>query len=211
MINFSQWLMNIIQTIAIIIASGAAIYGINSWRREAKGRTILDLSEKTLALFYEAKDNITSIRNPANLSGKGSTRPKSDDETEEETKRFNQGYIVTERYNVLRHRFYELFSLKYTYMAVFGKENGKHFDELRKIINEIRIANYMLVTYYRNPQYNKPENFKSQQEFEKFHKGLQEHERVIWEHGDDDEINLRIDNIITEVEKVCELASKKAK
>ena len=48
---------------AIIIASITAIYGINAWRREYRGKKDIDLAEETLALFYKAKDAISAIRN----------------------------------------------------------------------------------------------------------------------------------------------------
>ncbi len=211
--NFLRWLGNnvitITQTVSIVIASCTAIYGISSWRREAKGRKILDLSEKTLALFYEAKDNIRSIRNPGGFIGEGSTREKASEETAEETKILNKAYAVVERYNKMSPKFNELFSLKYPFMAVFGKKNGKYFDDLRNIINEIFIASNMLYIHYRVPG---DRNFKTKEEEQKFLKEFQEQQKlrkVIWDVSDDDEINKRINNIIAEIEKVCESASRK--
>jgi len=206
MINFSQWLANnmlsVLQTISIAIASGTAIYGIVSWRVETIGKKKLDLSEKTLALFYEAKDNIRFIRNPTGFVDEGFTRKKGPDETEEETKRLNQAYVLIERYNKVSTKFNELFSLKYHFMAVFGKENCKYFDDLGRILNKIFIANRMLYNYYYNPETRRTASA-SQEDLQRFLEEFEEHEKIIWDYGDNDKINQSIDNIISNVEKVC--------
>jgi hypothetical protein len=205
-VSILQIVLTIIQSASIIVASFLAILGVNSWRRETVGKKKLDLAEKTLALFYEARDNIKFIRNPAGFIGEGSTRKKDDKESEEETKILNQAYVIIERNNKVSARFSELFSLKYHFMAVFGKDNSEYFEDLNKTLNKIFIANNMLYGYYLNPRTLRPV---SQENEARFLKGFEEHERIIWDIGDNDEINKKINEIITGVEKVCESASRK--
>lgn len=42
---------DVIKSLSIIIASIVAIYGINSWRREAKWKRKYELAEEVLSLF----------------------------------------------------------------------------------------------------------------------------------------------------------------
>jgi len=48
----------VLKELSLLIGIWVAIYGIDSWRREHKGKRQLELAEETLALFYEARDVI---------------------------------------------------------------------------------------------------------------------------------------------------------
>ena len=56
-------ILEIIESISLIIASITAIIGISAWRRELKGKKEYDLAEEALYLFYESRDRIRIIRN----------------------------------------------------------------------------------------------------------------------------------------------------
>ena len=61
--------LDIVESIAVILASLFAIHGINSWRREMKEKRKYEVAEEVLALFYEARDKISLIRMPAIMRG----------------------------------------------------------------------------------------------------------------------------------------------
>ena len=69
---------DILKSISIIIASGVAIYGINSWRREIKWKRKYELAEETLSLFYEVQDAISIIRSPFVSVSEGKTRKRQE-------------------------------------------------------------------------------------------------------------------------------------
>ena len=64
----------LIKNISIIIASWTAVYGIDQWRREYRGKRQAELAEEVLSLFYEAQDAVRHIRNPFGFGGEGASR-----------------------------------------------------------------------------------------------------------------------------------------
>lgn len=91
-------ILQVIKSIGVIIASGVAVLGINSWRREAKWKRKYELAEEVLSNFYEAYHAIQIIRSPFGFGHEGSSRPKQDSETKEESQIYNQAYISRERF-----------------------------------------------------------------------------------------------------------------
>lgn len=49
----------LIKNISLTLASLTAVYGIDQWRREHRGKRQAELAEDTLTLFYEAKMQYT--------------------------------------------------------------------------------------------------------------------------------------------------------
>ena len=72
----------LLRDISLIIVSWSAIYGIDSWRREYRGKRQIELAEDTLALFYQAQDIINWIRYPLSSADEGKSREVIDEETE---------------------------------------------------------------------------------------------------------------------------------
>ncbi len=187
-------ILDIIESIAIIIASLSAIYGINSWRKEMKGKKEYELAEEVLAHFYEAKDKISLIRSISGWSGEGKSRKPSQNETDEEKKILDQAHVVFERYQNNQDVFNKLQSLRYRFMAVFGRENGNPFIELNKIIIRILSSSRTLSRLY----FLRRQDDSTQNKIDKY-------EAIIYEgHNEPDEISQNIENILSEIEHICE-------
>ncbi|APD07981.1 hypothetical protein UJ101_02482 [Flavobacteriaceae bacterium UJ101] len=198
-INWSL-ILDILKSISVIIVSIVAIFGINSWRRETKWKRKYQLAEDTLSLFYEVKDSISIIRNPFSYTTEGNTRKKKENESIEETERLNRAYIILERFNDNKEPFYKLRTIKYRFITVFGKEYEKCFSDIDKIMNEIITASHFLGTRYWKDQGRK--KF-TEEEFEKHLERMHKYESCIWENYENDEINKQLNQIITQIEKVC--------
>lgn len=193
-------IFTIIQNISVIIAAIIAIYGINSWRREAKWKRKFKLAEEVLALFYDAKDKLQIIRSPFTFGDEGLTRIKTENETEKEKRIYDMAYVPFERYNANNETFQKLLSIKYRFLAVFGSEHSKPFEEIQKIINQILGSARMLATSYWKRQ---GENFTSDYHFQLHLKNMEKHESNIWFSEEDDEIAERVNKAILEIESVC--------
>ena len=194
--------VKILESIAIIlaslIASGTVIYGVNAWRREYIGKRKLELAEEVLALFYEARDVISYIRSPFGFAGEGSTRNAAPNESPEEKQINDNAYVVFERYNKRQDLFNKLYSMRYRYMAQFGKDSAKPFDDLHKIVNEIFVSARMLSHYWKEQGRRQ---WQSQAEFEKHLEEMRKHEAVFWEKSsDEDPIIPRVDEVISDIE-----------
>ncbi|MFC2067733.1 hypothetical protein ACFLTP_01790 [Chloroflexota bacterium] len=185
---------NIIESISIIIAAWAIFIGVNAWRREYVGKRNLELAEEVLSLFYEAKDVLKSIRSPFGFSGEGSTRKAAPNESPEEKKIYDKAFVTFERYNRRSDLFSKLYSMRYRYMARFGRDSIKPFDDLQDFVNEIQSAADML-TYYWTERASR-NTAQSETELGEIRK----YESIIWWKASKDVMSPKIEKIISDIE-----------
>ena len=133
-------IFDILQSTGVIIASVVAIWGINSWRREAKWKRKYELAEEVLANLYEAHQAIRIIRSPVSFGNEGASREKKENETAEETKIYDQAYISRERFERNKRSLEKLHSLKFRFIALYGKQYEEHFDKFNQAVNKIFFA-----------------------------------------------------------------------
>jgi hypothetical protein len=197
-------MLEFVKSLSIIVAAITAAYGINAWRRETRGKKEIDLAEEVLALFYEGKDKIQYVRNPFGRSDEGTSRKRGEHESEEISKILDQAYVVVERYNKVEDTFTKLRSRKYRFMALFGRETGKLFDDLNKILDEIMVSAHMLGSHYWQRQGRSP---MEGEEFERHLKEMHKHEAIFWAgYEEPDKVAQEVDNLISRVELVCSKA-----
>ena len=194
-------IFDIINSISIVIASSVAIYGITSWRREAKWKRKYELAEEVLSLFYEVKESFETIRSPFGHTGEGKTRKRAKNEDPEESEIFDSAYVVIERYEREKTPFIKLKSLKYRFMAVYGKEWGVPFEEILKLRNKILSAANRLGNRYWKDQGRRQS---TGEQFKKHLEKKHELEGVIWSNfEDEDKIREEIDSIIKKIDLIC--------
>ena len=107
---------DLLTAISVAIAAIAFVLGINAWKREFVGKRRIELAENVLALFYEAQDIIRGMRNPFSFGDEGSTRKRSELESEEESTILDSAYVVFERYQKKEKLFAELQSMPGVYV-----------------------------------------------------------------------------------------------
>ena len=197
----------ILQSISVITASIVTICGITSWRREAKWKRKYELAEEVLSLFYECKEKIAIIRSPHSYSKEGKTRKRGENESQEETERLYNAYVFIERYDKEKEPFIKLWTLKFRFMALFGKEANKPFDEISQILNSIFLAAHHLGQRYWKEQGQK--TFTDAQ-FEKHLQVMNKYEKIIWaDYDESDEITSQVNSCISKIEKYCVTIMKK--
>jgi hypothetical protein len=74
--------LNDVRDISILFGIWVAIYGVDSWRRESRGKRQMEIAEEALALFYEASDAISHIRNPFGFSNEFESVKQDQSESE---------------------------------------------------------------------------------------------------------------------------------
>jgi hypothetical protein len=141
--------LQILQSISIIIASGVAIYGINTWRREFIGKRRIELAEEVLEAFFKIKEAIQKIPIKLSLSSEGASRVKSSDETPEDAGILNQAHIVFERFDKYREDFSHFAALKYRFMITFGKEHEDIFTGISDIRFDILYSPGKLISDWK--------------------------------------------------------------
>jgi len=196
-------ILEILGSLTIILASGVAIYGISSWRREMKGRRKYELAEEVLALFYEARDKINAIRSPGSYVEEGESRKKKPNERPEEEKALNEAYVVFERYQKNQETFNKLYALRYRFIAIFGTEKAKPFNDLNKIVTEIFTSARMLgILWHMRSQPHLP---RSKERYDKIIKDIEKYEAIFWWGlKEPDLINSKVEDVISEIDNICE-------
>jgi hypothetical protein len=194
-------IFNIIQSTCVITTSITAIYGISTWRREAKWKRKYELAEEVLSLFYECKEKISIIRSPMSYVGEGKTRKRNENEKAEETEIMDKAFVFIERYEKEKEPFLKLYILKFRFIAVFGKQANEPFDEIRKIVNEIMFSANKLGKRYWRDQGRR--NFTDEQ-FDKHLAEMEKLENIVWStYEENDVIEQKVDKCIVKIETYC--------
>lgn len=195
-------IFDVLKSLSIIIASGVAIYGINSWRRETKWKRKYELAEETLSLFYQVQDSISIIRSPLGNVDEGKTRKRGENERKVDSEILDRAYTVIERFEKNKEPFFKLRAIKYRFITLFGKESEKPFNEIVKLTNKIIIVSGFLGRRYWKDQ---DRSNITDEQFDKHLNKMHEYESIIWEgyHDENDIIRKQIEQIISEMEIIC--------
>ncbi len=200
-----DWL-SFVEKLAVIFAAVAAMYGVDSWKREATWKRKNVIKEEVLSLFYEVRDAIEYIRNPFSSTEEGKTRKSTGKETEEEKKILDRAYTVFERYENKKVVFTNLRKRKYRFMAIYGNVQSKPFDDIYIVMNEIFLSASMLGQYYWQ---QKDRNSMTNEEKKTHLADLREKEAILWAgYKVPDTIRDRVDKIIENIEQVCSNKTK---
>lgn len=192
-----EWIELLKQT-SILLGIWVAIYGIDSWRREHKGKRQIELAEDTLALFYEAEDAIKHIRHPFSFLSETEDVERTENESEKEWEARKRASVAFKRYNEHQELFNRLYAMRYRFMAQIGKDEAKPFDDLRNITKEIMVAARMLSRLWAR------EHFTTEEKDEQHRKQVDKYEAVFWEGlKEEDQINSRLEMLIKEIEETC--------
>jgi len=201
-----QYWTQFFQNVSVIVAALVAIFGIDAWRREYVGKRRMELAEEVLALFYQARDVIRSVRSPVGFSGEGETRKAGADESPEKKEALDRAYVVIERYNRHLDLFARLHALRYRFMAQVGKADSKPFDDLNQVLSEIFLAARRLGRDWSRED----RHFISEADRITFYKKIRESEAVFWSGEESDPIEPRVEALVTQIELTCQriLSSK---
>jgi len=196
MMSFSEFLKDL----SIIVASSTAIYGIGSWRREYVGKKRAELAEEVLCLFYEARDAVQHIRNPFSYSNEGSSRKAAENETTEQKEAYDRAYVLFERFNTHIELFNKMHSMRYRFMAQFGAEAGKPFDDFRRILNKMQVSAQALAREWAKRYYH----FKTEEQEAYHFNFIKKQENIFWEGlPEEDTIKPEVERCIENIEKIC--------
>jgi len=169
-----------VSTLTVIVT---AILGYNAWKKEFSGKRKIELAEEVLALFYEARNAIRTIRGRVSYSNEGSTESHLNEPPAVQ--------VFYERYEKRQEVFNKLSSKRYQFKARMGTE--KPFEELKKIMDDMWIAARTLIRiseYYGNND-------------EKVRDEKRKSELFILSSSTDDPITTRMDKVISDIEEIC--------
>ena len=189
-----------IKDASLIIASWTAIYGIDSWRREYRGKKQAELAEEALSLFYEGRDAIRHIRSPFAHGEEGKTRKAGKNENQEQKEAYDKAYVLIERYNTHLELFNKIHSMRYRFMAQFGVESGQPFEDFRSVLNQLLASAQSLGRSWAQQS----RTFRTEQQANQHFSHIEKQEAIFWEGlADEDPIVPKVDECIAGIEKTC--------
>lgn len=157
-----------------------------AWKRQT------ELAEQVLADFYEAREIIQAARSPGGFEGEGKTRQREPWENESDSRRLDSYFRTFERLNNKSEFFSQLHARRYRFLALFGADAAKPYDEFFKIRAEIIVAVRMLVTTDRQRDDGSLPNDRKTWET-----------TIGWPHVTPDPIDARMASIVETIEKIC--------
>ena len=183
--------------IAVIVASVVAIVGVSAWKREFKGKRDIELAEDVLGLFYRAERAIKAIRCPVSYSSEGQTRAPEPRERPEQKEARDQAHVVFKRIQDHGEILDQLYTLRFRFMARFGRDKAKPFGEMRDVVIKIQVSAGCLAELWADRLR------RGEQTSQGTERQIEKREAVIWPMGAEDQIGSRVANIIKEIEVVC--------
>lgn len=187
-----------LRDLAALVASFVVIYGVNTWRRDFVGKRKIEMAEETLCLFYRAKDAVRAMRSPMAYGEESDHIIRNDNESPAMFTARRTVAPLYKRYENHTELFAALHSTRYQFMARFGNSAGEPFDDLQKLVNDVLRAGRMLIlTADHRDEANDVDQRK--RSFDQRRK----YELVIWDHAQDDEINMRLSAVVESIETIC--------
>jgi len=194
--SFSEFLKDL----SIIVASCTAIYGIGSWRREYVGKKRAELAEEVLCLFYEARNAVQHIRNPFSHAKEGSSRKADENETPEQKEAYDRAYVLFERFNTHLELFNRMHSIRYRFMAQFGTDAGKPFEDFKRTLNIMQASAQALARAWAESY----RHFRTEKQEAAHYDFIKEQENIFWEGlPEEDTIKPKVDKCIDDIENIC--------
>jgi len=186
-------------SVAVVIASLVALYGISAWKREHVGKKRIELAEEVLELFYKVREIIQDARNDLAWSDDlAPPREPQDGETEEEKRTRDYAHAYMYRYSVRQETFDQLEAKRHRFIVYFGESARQPFKDLNGIIGRVRGAVRTLARLE-----GKSTNYLDDKTREKIDAHIQEAREIIWDHGENDQISTELKRVVGEIEAIC--------
>ena len=168
--------------LATLVAGWAALRGVDAWRAEIVGRRKAELAEDVLAQFYRARDVLAWARLP--------DRPPGSALQDDDRDRRHQSHASPiERLAQESALFSELQASRYRFMAYFGEDAARPFEQMRAIHGEVMSSAQSLI--------RDPDALASDADRDRWE------DAIGWVGEEDDLLAHRLADTIAQVEHVC--------
>lgn len=174
-----------VTALAALGAALAAWKALSAWRDEMLGKRRSELAEDVLAKFYQAEKAISIIRSPVVGTSESEGREREPDETEKESKILDTYYVPLARIQSQNELFADLYAKRFRMKALFGPDSEKPFATLDFVLRRIIVAARMLPSVQANEKLRG------------------EHEDIIYETKENDELATKMKEALAEIEAIC--------
>ena len=185
-------LANLMTGLAAVVAGWAGVRGLNAWRTEMVGRRKTELAEEVLAGFYRARDILTWARFPASNDNDDGEDDRPG--TGRRTRSLNGARSLHPSTALPRRAKYFPSSKRdgYRFMAYFGEEAARPFEEIRAIHSEVINSAHNLIRTYGHESTGSEEARRYQWQAS-----------IGWSEGDGDTLRKRLDLAVKTIEQTC--------
>lgn len=140
------FVVSIIQATCLLAGVVIAYKGLSTWRRQRVDGRKIDIAEAALRGFARMQDILFSISHAAVFSGemeqiKSEFLKNLSKEEQDRVAAYAAPLFREQRY---QEEIKDFFDQVYVCRAYFGKEAETHFDKMRSILVDIRVASQML-------------------------------------------------------------------
>jgi len=136
---------NVIVAISAAIVALAAIFGINTWRRELGGKTKFEICRQIMKLIYKIQADYQSATSPLTSSGEAVDRPKQDKETDKEAQVLNEHYARQQRLGPLIEDVNKLVEASWEAKIILGSNVAKIVEAAHKRLKD-KVVDLMVAT-----------------------------------------------------------------
>jgi hypothetical protein len=185
-------LANLMTGLAAVVAGWAGVRGLNAWRTEMVGRRKTELAEEVLAGFYRARDILTWARFPASDDNDDGEDDRSGTVLEDEELERGEIFTPVDRLTKESQVFSELQASRYRFMAYFGEEAARPFEEIRAIHSEVIDSAHNLIRTYGHESTGSEDARRYQWQAS-----------IGWSEGDGDTLRKRLDLAVKTIEQTC--------
>lgn len=175
---------------AAVAAAWHAVRSLKAWRSEAIGRRKVEVAEDVLAGFYRVREIIFDARAPFVRAQEMQAGEGEDPELIAKS-----GYAPWRRIKSQWPFLMEWRSKRHTFAAWFGRESSTPYDEIERVLTEIRAAVESLVEHHEVPH--------STIEYRDF---IQFTRRIAFRTTppkEEDAVTKRVDDAVAAVEATC--------
>ncbi len=137
--NFIKDNIDTFESMGVLTASIFACISLNQWKKEITGRRKIELAEEAVDMFSQFSNAIYSIRSGFYRATEGQTLVQNG-----ETHQFS--LVVLERIQKQNELLNRIDSIRYRFLAYFGKDNDKLFKKNRQLLVKIKSAAHMLMS-----------------------------------------------------------------
>ena len=170
-----------------LIAGWAAVRGVDAWRAEIVERRKAELAEEVLAQFYRARDVLSWAR----LPDRPVVGPKDEAEapTDQRDRLHRSLVSPIERLTQESALFSDLQASRYRFMAYFGEEAARPFEQIGAIHGEVMSSARSLI--------HDPAEIADDADPNRWE------DAIGWGGDDDDALARRLSDTIAAVERIC--------
>ncbi len=143
----AELVLNVVNTVAIVVGVVSTVLGVNAWKKQLKGSTNYELARRYLRAVYKVRDAVKHVRNPFIPASEFSVALKDSGLSEQEQKDRlkSQRAVYALRWHEVSGALTELHIELLEAEVSWGKGASTVADELLRLVREllINLENYL--------------------------------------------------------------------